>query len=270
MANLDENQEFIDKFKRISQESILREYEKKNREEISESSLIVRDAFDQVWKKITGNSYYQPTPTIQAPTAMHGKNNTERSDPRSRKYRALVTFEKIEWVKIRRKMAKKFREFFILKGDVKGVTRPIYQNLDADRLLEVVGETATKAIIKAGKTNTEGELKGPFDILVEGYWEVVFAPQKGQNDTVDAELTWEGQCLIIKRQTDVVLPGFYLEIADNAIKALYDQTPEQGRKKSGYSQEYPYTVIREASRDEYITLKSAGDAIMSDKRRREE
>lgn len=266
----DKDQEFIDEFKRISQEGILRDYEKKNRERIENASLIVKNDFDQLWKKITGNSYYQPVTTVRPPTAMYGKNNTERSDPRSRKYRATVVFTEIEWQKLRRKISKKFKDLYTLKGTTDGKSRPIFQNLEINRLKEILGEKPAEKILKAAKENDHGTLKGDFELLVEGYWEVVFAPAKSENDPVDVRLMWEGQCLIIKRMIEVVLPGFYLEVADNATRDHYVQNPKEGRKKIGVIQEYPYTVLREALRDDYLIQKSAGDKVMNEKRARDE
>jgi len=261
----------INAFKRISAEGILRDYEKKNRDKINDSSLIVKDAFDKQWRKVTGNSYYQPVTTVQPPIATLGKNNTERSDPRSRKYMANVLFGQINWSKVKRKMGKKFKELYILEGEIKGTdtARPIFQNLDIDRLKTVVGAEADKIILEA-KTIDHGEIKGSFNLQVEGYWEVMFSPAKSENDPIDVRLMWEGQCLIIKRMLPVVLPGFYLEVADNATRDHFIQTPEAGRKKIGVIQEYPYTVLREAGRDEFLTQKAAGDRVMKERIARED
>ena len=261
---------FIDEFKRISAEGILRDYEKKHRERINEASLIVKDAFDKQWKKVTGNSYYQPVTTVQPPQPVFGRNNTERSDPRSRKYQADIVFGTIRWNKVRRKLGKKFKDLYTLEGEVKatGASRPIFQNLDPDRLKYVVGDDPAGKMLAAKENN--GEINGDFNLKVEGYWEVLFSPAKSENDPVDVRLMWEGQCLIIKRMKEVVLPGFYLEVADNATRDHFIQTPEQGRKKIGVIQEYPYTVLREASRDEFLAQKAAGDRIMKDRIARED
>lgn len=265
--------DFIEKFKRISQENILRAFEKKNRKGIGESSLIVKDAFDRQWKKVIGNSYFQPITTIQAPIPSNGKNNTERSDPRSRGYMAEVTFSEIQWQKLRRKINKRFVDLFSLQGitaDTKTL-RPIFQNLNVNRLKEVLGEkVADKILGKAKNKEDHGTVKGPVDLRVEGFWEVMFSPAKDANDTVNIRLMWEGQCLVMKRMTEVVMPGFYLEVADHATRDHYTQTAKEGRKKIGVIQEYPYTVLREASMEEYLIQKSEGDRIMRDVRAREE
>uniref|UniRef100_A0A6M3JDU6 Uncharacterized protein n=1 Tax=viral metagenome TaxID=1070528 RepID=A0A6M3JDU6_9ZZZZ len=267
-----QEKDFINEFIRIAGEGILRDYEKKNRDRIGEASLIVKDAFDKQWIKVTGNSYYQPVTTVAPPTAAFGRNNTERSDPRSRKYRANVVFSEIQWQKIRRKIGKRIKDLYNLKGKVKetGAVRPIFQNLTIDRLKEIFGEQDTEKILVAGKANDHGEIKGSFDLKVEGYWEVIFAPAGNLNDPVDVQLMWEGQCLIMKRMAEVVLPGFYLEVADNATQDNFIQTPKDGRKKIGVIQKYPYTVLREATLEEFLAQKASGDRIMRDKRAKDE
>lgn len=264
---MDQDKDFINEFIRNVNESVLREYEKKNRGRIAEASFTVKDAFDKQWLRVTGNSYYQPVTTVHPALPAFGKNNTERSDPRSRKYMARVQFDTVYWQKSRRKMGKKVKDLYTLEGKVSGTDsiRPIYQNLTVDRLKEVIGPDHTEKIVSGDKAKDHGEVTGDFNILVEGYWEVQFSPAKSENDPIDVRLMWEGQCLIIKRMVPVVLPGFYIEVADNATRDHYTQTPEQGRKKIGVIQEYPYTTYREASRDEYLAQKAAGDSIMRDK-----
>jgi hypothetical protein len=265
-----DSKEFIEKFKRISSEKILREFEAKNREEIAKSSFEVKDAFDQVWIKVTGNSYYQPTTTVVPQPAYGGVNNTERSDPRSRQYRAIITFDKIYWLKLRnRKIGKIPTLLYVIDGETNGDKRPIYQNLTIERVRDLLGEKISREIQKAEDEIDSGEITGEFDLSVEGYWEVQFSPASSQTDPRDVKLMWEGQSLVIQRMKPVVLPGFYIEVADNATKDNYIQTPEQGRKMIGVIQQYPYTVLREASREEYLMQKSAGDAAMRDRIRRD-
>ena len=268
MNNEITTEEFTNEFKRISSEKILRDYELKNRDRISAASFEVRDAFDQLWIKITGTSYYQPS-TVVKPQVFIDRNNTERTDPKGRNYRAKVTFTKICWQRLRRRISKKDIELYVLDGDTDGNRRPIFQNLDANRLKEILGDQNTEKILKE-RDNDHGELKGKFELLVEGYWEVVFAPASSHTDPKDVQLTWEGQCLIIQRMKEVVLPGFYLEVADNATKDNYIQTPEMGRKKVGIIQMFPYTTLREATRDEYLAQKASGDKAMEARRRRDE
>lgn len=261
---------FIGEFSKISTEHILRQYEAKHRERIASASLTVRDAFDKQWIKVTGKGYYQPVTTVPVIPVVSGQNNTQRSDPRSRRYRAETIFTGVDWQRLsRRKIGKKFKDLYNLKGvDSQGEERPIFQNLDSDQLSRVLGQEIRDKIIQ--EKMDHGEVSGPFKIEVEGYWEVIFAPQSSPNDTRDVQLLWEGQCLLMQRMKEVVLPGFYLEVADHATRDHYTQEPNQGRKKVGTIQVYPYTVLREATRAEYLERKSEGDRIQREKLMREE
>lgn len=268
----EEESAFINEFIRTSQETILRPYEKKNRERISEATLLVKDAFDKQWKKVTGNNYFQPVTTIQPLATAYGKNNTSYSDPRSRKYMTEVVFSEIRWQKLRRKIAKRFTDLYNLSGIVNdtGTERPIFQNLTFDRLKYVLGEKDALRLVKAAKENEVGSISGSFNINVEGFWEIQFSPRKDPNDPVDVRLLWEGQCLIMKRMIPVVVPGFYIELADNATRAQYTQTAKKGRQKVGVIQEYPYVVFREATIEEYLAQKEEGDRITREAIAREE
>lgn len=267
-----EQQDLVNEFSRISQDSILRQWEKKNRERIAAASLTVREAFDNVWKKRIGQSYYQPVTTQAVPTAV-GQNNTERSDPKGSLYKENVVFSSVSWQKLpRRKIGKRFKDLYNLKGVVQsdGEERPIFQNVDTERLADLLSVDAKDKIIGEAKTKDHGDIDGPFTISVEGYWSVIFSPQSGKNDTRDVRLMWEGQCLIIQRMQEVVLPGFYIEVADNSLRDQYTQNAKEGRKKVGTIQTYPYTTLRRATRSEYLLQKQAGNEIQREAQRREE
>lgn len=268
-----ECQEFVGEFQQILTEVNLRAFEHKNRDKIAGMPFAVRDLFDKHWEKLTGKGYYQPITTAPVVMPFGGQNNKERSDPKSRDYCARIVFSSVSWQKIpRRKIGKKFVDLFNLKGVEQDTQeeRPIYQNLDGERLKTILGVKAKDKIVEQAKTIDHGELEGPFEIKVEGYWLVTFSPQQSPNDTKDVRLMWEGQCLIVQRMKEVVLPGFYIEVADHALRDHYTQTPQEGRKKVGTIQEYPYTVIREATRQEYLEMKAKGDEIQREKLRREE
>jgi hypothetical protein len=269
----DPNQELINEFRRINAENILKQYEIKNRQRINEASLEVRDAFDQQWKKVTGKPYYLPVTTQEVVPHYGGQNNTVRSDPRGRKYMAKALFSMISWQKLpRRKIGKRFKDLFNIKGIDKetGEERPIYNNLDFESIASRLGVTVKDDIQKASKNEDHGEIEGDFEVDVEGYWKVVFSPQQSPRDTKDVRLMWEGQCLIIQRMQEVVLPGWYIEVADNATRDHFSQTPEEGRKKVGTIQEFPYTVLHESTRQEYLAQKAYGDKIQREALRREE
>lgn len=265
--------EFINEFIRMSQPGILNQYEAKNRERISKADFAVRDAFDKQWLKVTGKPYYQPVTTSAMFPTESGKNNTERSDPAGRQYRATVNFSVISWKKLpRRKIGKRYVDLFTLKG-IDSVTqneRPIYQNLTGERLQQLLGTKIRDKILSDAKKVDHGEIKESVNIDAEGYWEVVFSPMQSQRDKKDVQLHWEGQCLIIKRRENVILPGFYIEAADHATLDKFSHEPGKGRQKVATIQQFPYTVLREATREEYLAQKTAGDKIQREKIERDE
>jgi hypothetical protein len=68
----------------------------------------------------------------------------------------------------------------------------------------------------------------------------------------------------------VILPGFYIEAADNATRPQYIQTPQESRKIIGAVQMYPYTVQRKATYEEFVEMKAEGDRITREKRKMQE
>lgn len=272
MGKSQEPQELSKEFARISQESILRQWEEKNRERIASASFNDRMEFDALWMKVIGKSYYAPITTTPIGPAI-GQNNTERSDPKGCNYRENLTFSSVKWNKLpRRKIGRKFRDLYNIKGVEQdtGKVRPIFQNLTVARLSQILTTEAKDKIVEASKKMDHGEVSGPFPIDVEGYWEVSFSPQQHDNDLKDVRLMWEGICLIIQRMTPVVLPGFYIEVADNALRDRYTHTAKLGRKKVGTVQTFPYTTLRRATREEYLVQKAAGDKLQREAMLREE
>jgi len=266
-----DDDKFITEFKSVAQQAQMRTYEENNRDRISKASFRVRDAFDQRWKKVIGVNYYQPMTTVTPAVAPVER---KRFHPKGKNYREFVTFSKIIWQMIRRRISKKEVALYILQGKVaeSKLVRPIFQNLDANRLKAALGVEAAGKILDASQDEeaADGEIEGRFDLEVEGFWEVQFAPMSDQNDSLDVRLMWEGQCLIMKRMVPVVLPGFYLEVADNAMRDKYIQNEKVGRKKIGQVQQYPYTVLGDATMEQYLFQKAEGDKIMRDIRARED
>ena len=263
---------FVDKFNSLGMESLLRLFEIKEREKISNSPLNVRDSFDKKWGELTGKPYYQAITTVQQVMApFDGRNDTRRSDPRSLNYREPITFTKLFWQKIRRKRGKKMHDFFIIEGLTgAGARRPLFGGISVERLFMVFGDNIASMIVADAKKEGRGELKENIEIPVEGYWEVQFAPQKDINEEKDVRLTVEGVCLRMLRMVPVIMPGFYIEAADNTTKPIYTHESGKGRQKVGSVQKYPYTVLRQSEMEEYLVQKAKGDKEQREHERREE
>lgn len=103
-----------------------------------------------------------------------------------------------------------------------------------------------------------------------GYWEVIFQPKGRPDDPDDVNLVHNGECLQMQRDIPVILPGPFLEVADHGVYPTYIQMPGQSRKIGGYVKFFPYTVLREATKEEYFAMKAEGDKATAEARQREE
>ena len=79
-----EERDFIQEFKMMTGPK-LRVYEQENRSRIVEGSVVVRNAFDDKWRTITGWPYFQPVTTITIEDSTLKK--VERMDPKSKGYK---------------------------------------------------------------------------------------------------------------------------------------------------------------------------------------
>jgi hypothetical protein len=249
-------------------------YERSNQAKILDSSIHVRDLFDKHWRDITGDPYFSP---ITAKSVQQQATSTLH--PKTVNYRVKRIFTALRWVKhvneiptgkgeTRRLIS--FDVFGTLQG---GKEIAIDRNIDTSQMASAFPAGIIQEIIRNSNkaTELEGEIKlaSPVEISIIGYWEVIFSPQSNRDDPEDVTLTHNGTCLQIKRNEKVILPGYYLEIADNATFPKFIQTPEVSRKIVAYVQFFPYTVLREATEEEYFAKKREGDRLTREARRRE-
>ena len=266
--------ELKDELLKIEDKDSLLEFEAKNRDEILSGPMHVQAALNTKWKEMTDQYYFQPITALPPQAQVTGK----RIDPKGQQYRTVREFEEIQWKAVRVKTRKdRVETFYNLSGLIRGTGRRrlIRQNLRADNLsptfLSGGDEIAAKILKDHGEANLiEGVIKKNVSVAVEGYWEVIFAPAQSKDDPHDVVLQWEGQCLQIQRNVPVILPGTHLEAADNAKYPVYIQDPErskEGRKIQGWVQFFPYSVLREATEEEYLEMKAAGDKATRKARR---
>jgi len=269
-----QDQIFIKEFSGIDKKNPLELYERAHQKQIMESSIYVRDAFDRHWKTVTGNFYFSPI-TLRSKAEDGTLGGTLH--PKTVKYRVKRTFVSLRWKKnlhevpIRSGETRKIISFDAFGTMENGQEVAIERNVEPNALIAILGENLTQQVTQAGKTKFEGviDLQPPQEIPIIGYWEVIFSPGSNREDPEDVTLTHNGNCLQIKRNEKVVLPGYYLEIADNGTFPKYIQTPEQSRKIVGWMQFFPYTVLREATEGEYVRQKKEGDRLTAEARRRE-
>jgi len=91
------------------------------------------------------------------------------------------------------------------------------------------------------------------------YHRVIFQAKTSPNDEEDVTLTLNGDVMICKRETEVILPESYLEIADHAVHNQYEQKPGQPRKKVGKVKKYVYTRLKAASEEEFLASLAKGN-----------
>jgi len=265
-----EEQDLINKFKRISSEDALLGFEKKNREAILNSSLFLQNEFNQLYKKITGKAYLQP---ITAQGVFREKDPTEEPlHPKATNYRQKKHFAQVEFVKHER--TKRHRNYQyteqIKEYDLWGITSDgdkdlIELNVTPDAMPNFIGKDISASIIKSKEK--QGRVECDKELWVIGYWYVIFAPAGQKHDTEDVQLSHQGACLQIQRNIKVPLPGTYLEVADAGRFPVYKQNPEsldeskQGRKIIGWVMFYPYTVLGVATKQAFESVKASGDRI---------
>jgi len=272
--------EFIEAFASIQNEAVLRQFEHTNRGRIQDLPSCWMK-WNETWQRVTGTPYFKAITETPIKSSLAGGS---RVDPKSRNYKTLIRFKQIDWNKTLEQYGRRKKGIvYALRGIPveDDQYRSIIHKTSQNQLIKLVGEEISERIIEDSKgTNFQGSIthlgkgkdKTPLDIEVEcwGYWEVLFAPASGKDDFREVVLQWEGQCLQIQRNVPVILPGYYLEVNDNATYPVYTQTPEQSRKITGYVQFFPCTVMREATEKEYFIMKKQGDRITREARRREE
>ena len=104
------------------------------------------------------------------------------------------------------------------------------------------------------------------EVEPEKYWLLKFNDRFSKNETQDVPLSVNGETLVFHRGKEVVVPGRFRECADNTRHPIYEHwnnslvdEAQSGRKNIGTQTTYPYTVIREATEEEFRAMKAIGD-----------
>ena len=271
-----EIEEFTQEFNSFEVDE-LKGYEEQNRQRISDAHFLVKMAFDEYYNLKTGRRYFAPVTTMQGAGTIHDPSVAREGSlhPKSTNYMVKKRFNKISWTKTMERYpirgeAGKFEVFpnFTVLGTSGGKPVTVERSADKHRMAFLLGdEIAEKVLANKGD---KGYMNVDIDISVFGFWEVIFSPKGSPNDPNDVALTHNGLCLQMKRQEKVILPGYFLEIADHAVYPVYTQTPETQRKVTGWVQFFPYTVLREADEFEYVKMKADGDRKAEEARRAQE
>jgi hypothetical protein len=101
----------------------------------------------------------------------------------------------------------------------------------------------------------------------EKYWLVEFSQTSNPYDLPHVPLILKTRQLNVRRGVPVVLPESYVEIARNATLPNWKPNPEDPKKplrQEGVLHRYPFRVIREATREEFMEGLASGNRIQSD------
>jgi len=126
-------------------------------------------------------------------------------------------------------------------------------------------ETATdptRQVLTDDKRKSEEGLT-PAGLPVNGYSVVVFHEKPHQDLQNDVILGHNTEVIQCQRGVEVIIPNKYLGVADDGIFRKFKVIPGEDRKVSSVIQHYPYTRIREATKEEYDEFVS----VMRDLRR---
>ena len=91
------------------------------------------------------------------------------------------------------------------------------------------------------------------------FFRVRFHAKSNPNATDQVTLGCNGEIMVVQRESEVVLPERFLEVADNAISDHFRQLPGKSRKVIAKVQTYPYTRLGEATEAEYNAMRNAGN-----------
>ena len=280
----EEWKDFIKGFQAISVEAVIKQWEGVNREKIKKAPFQVKDLLDAHWRSITGGSLFELVTEIdlqrlQQPTA-------GRIDPKSLHYKTERIFHTVYWKKTTLIVGKGIEREERVSYQLSGVhtkappdwqdrepawERLIVNRCKPSRLIDHLGEALAKDILKQKKIVDKGTFSDvEVPIRVEGHWEVSFAGRQNKWEKNYAEIQHEGLCLQMQREVPVILPGFFIEVNDNARHPIFMKIGDQPRKIVGWVQHFPLTVMRESTWEEYRIAKAQGDKVAAAARAEEE
>lgn len=127
--------------------------------------------------------------------------------------------------------------------------KPKTKSLDEMTLAEL-----ERAVAKRKASGEQGGLE-----KADYYW-VIFHAKSAPEQQDDVELHLNGNTLVFKREEEAVIPVEFMEVADQSITQKFKQVQGKGRKMTAKVKTFPYSVLRTATKKEYLELKRQGDA----------
>jgi hypothetical protein len=95
----------------------------------------------------------------------------------------------------------------------------------------------------------------------ETYKIVMFLAQQNENEPREVKLRVNGESVNVLREVEVPMAGRFLEAADHATTQKFKVEPGKDRQVVAVVSSYPYRVIRDATREEFLEMRSNGTRI---------
>lgn len=93
----------------------------------------------------------------------------------------------------------------------------------------------------------------------ERYFRVRFHPMSEKNQMRNVVLGHQGSYLHIQRNKVTIIPERFLRVAEDAVQISHETVPGQKRKVAVEIREFPFDLLGEATREEYLELLRAGN-----------
>lgn len=92
----------------------------------------------------------------------------------------------------------------------------------------------------------------------EGYFRVKFHSKSSPNDPEDVVVAVNGEVLVAQRQKECTIPERFVEALKNARQPVFRQMPGESRKIVGEVMTFPFDILGEGTREEYLGQRQTG------------
>jgi hypothetical protein len=98
----------------------------------------------------------------------------------------------------------------------------------------------------------------------ERYFKVRFHDKRHSTEQDSVELVVNGESLVVQRGIQVCIPERYVECAEHAQYPQFSQKPGEDRKCVGYLRVFPFDILGDGTREEFLALKRDGTKQLLD------
>ena len=128
--------------------------------------------------------------------------------------------------------------------------RQFYEIIPFDHgfAIQYTGRRASKTV----------QILSPVGESTEKYYKVVFSAKSDPNQMDNVELSVNGETLVIQREHPVVIPERFVECARHARFPHMTQLPGQPRKIVGWVEVFPFSILSEGTKEQFIEQRRIG------------